>query len=75
MTSRADPPDGAITRQQWLINQINHPGEICGPPVIDERTWWQHLPWLNPDAELEARLREATRAARQAYTQNEAEAG
>jgi hypothetical protein len=73
MTSRAEPPDGAISRQQWLINQINAPGLICGPPVIDDRAWWQHIPGLNPHAELEARLREAQRAARASV--HEAEAG
>jgi hypothetical protein len=30
--SRADAPPGAITYPQWLANQIEHPGMICGPP-------------------------------------------
>ena len=64
MTSRAAPPDGAITYPQWLANQIEHPGMVCGPPVIDDRAWWQHLPGLNPYAELEARARQASKAAR-----------
>jgi hypothetical protein len=62
---------GAIPYPQWLIKQIEHPGEICGPDIIDDRAWWQHLPGLNPYAELEAQLR----AARRQQAHAEAEAG
>lgn len=62
MTSRADPPGGAISYGQWLVNQIADPGMVCGPDVIDNRRWWQHLPGLNPYAGLEARARQARRA-------------
>lgn len=61
MTTQADSPKGAITYQQWLLNRIAEPGVICGPDVIDDRAWWQHLPGLNPYAELEQRAREAER--------------
>jgi len=64
------PPRGAISYQQWLLNRIAEPGTICGPPVIDHRRWCQHLPGLNPYAELEARMRAAQR-----QPQPEAEAG
>ena len=64
MTSRADPPPGTISYRQFLINQINEPGVICGPDVIDDRPWWQHLPGLNPYAGLEAQARQASRARR-----------
>jgi hypothetical protein len=57
MTTRSDPPAGAISYEQWLLNRIAHPGAICGPPVIDDRPWWQHLPGLNPYHELEQRAR------------------
>lgn len=75
----------AITYEQRLINQISNPGTICGPDVIDDRSWWQHLPWLNPYAELEAQAWQASQQATQAaastdgpcagHTQPEAEAG
>ena len=68
MTSRADPPAGAITYEQWLNNGIKNPGMVCGPNVIDDRAWWQHLPLLNPYAELESEWR-------QAHKQSEHEAG
>ena len=61
MTGYADPPKGAITYRQWLLNRIAEPGMICGPPFTDDRAWWQHLPGLNPYAELEQRAREAER--------------
>lgn len=64
MTDRAGRPSGAITYGQWLQNQIADPGWVCGPDVVDDRRWWQHLPGLNPYAELEERAREATRQAR-----------
>ena len=57
------PPPGAISYEQWLLNRIAEPGTICGPPVIDDRAWWQHLPRLNPYAGLEARARAAQRQA------------
>lgn len=63
MTAYADRPKGAITYQQWLLNRIAEPGMICGPPVIDDRAWWQHLPGLNPYYELEQRARVAGREA------------
>jgi hypothetical protein len=68
MTERADPPPGAITYEQWLRARIAEPGTICGPPVIDGRPLWQHLPGLNPYRDLEQRARAAER-------QWEAEAG
>jgi hypothetical protein len=61
VTSHADPPEGAITYRAWLLNRIAQPGTICGPPVIDDRAWWQHLPGLNPYADLEQRARAAER--------------
>jgi hypothetical protein len=61
VTTYAGPPKGAITCQQWLLNRIAEPGTICGPPVIDDRAWWQHLPGLNPYHELEQRARAAER--------------
>ena len=61
MNSYAAPPKHAITYQQWLLNRIAEPGTICGPPVLDDRPWWQHLPGLNPYAELEAQARQAER--------------
>jgi hypothetical protein len=63
MTSRADPPLGAITYPQWLRNQIANPGMVCGPDVVDTRSWWQHLPLFNPYAGLEAQARKARKAA------------
>jgi hypothetical protein len=74
MTSRADPPAGAITYEQWLVNGIKHPGMVCGPDVIDTRAWWQHLPLLNPYAELQAQWREAHRNV-DPQASHEAEAG
>jgi hypothetical protein len=75
MTTRAAPPAGAITYQQWLLTRIERPGTIYGPDVIDDCRWWQHIPGLNPHAGLEARTREAERAfGRQAHAQAEAEA-
>ena len=61
VTTHADLPKGVITYQQWLLNRIAEPGVICGPDVIDDRAWWQHLPGLNPYAELELRARKAER--------------
>jgi hypothetical protein len=61
MSTRADPPPGAITYLQWLLNRIAEPGAICGPPVIDDRPLWQHIPGLNPYHELEQRARAAER--------------
>jgi hypothetical protein len=61
MTSRADPPPNAISYEQWLRNRIASPGTFCGPPVYDDRVWWQHLPGLNPYADLERRWRQAIR--------------
>lgn len=63
MTSHADPPRESITYEQWLRGRAANPREICGPPVIDDRQWWQHLPGLNPYAELERQAREAGRQA------------
>ena len=60
-TERAARPDGAISYEQWLHNRIAEPGVICGPPVIDDRAWWQHLPGLNPYHELEQQARAADR--------------
>ncbi len=57
----AELPPGTITYQQWLLNRIAEPGMICGPGVIDNRAWYQHLPGLNPYAELEERARQAER--------------
>jgi hypothetical protein len=51
--SRAEPPPGAISYPQWLANQVAHPGMVCGPDVFDDRRWRQHLPGLNPYADLE----------------------
>jgi hypothetical protein len=59
MTAHGDPPEGAITYQQWLLNRISEPGMDCGPDVGDDRAWWQHLPGLNPYHELEQRARAA----------------
>ena len=61
MTSRADPPKGAITREQWLRNRIADPLTFCGSPVVDDRPWWQYLPGLDPHRELERQAREARR--------------
>jgi hypothetical protein len=61
VTSHASPPPGAISYEQWLRERIAGPAEICGPPVIDDRQWWQHLPGLNPYADLERQAREARR--------------
>jgi hypothetical protein len=61
VTTYADRPKGAITYQQWLLNRIAEPGMGCGPDVIDDRAWWQHLPGLNPYAALEQQAREAER--------------
>jgi hypothetical protein len=61
VTVYADPPKGAITYQQWLLNRIAEPGMDCGPDVIDDRAWWQHQPGLNPYAALEQQAREAER--------------
>ena len=52
---------GAISYEEWLRRRIAEPGKECGPPVIDDRAWWQHLPGLNPYAEVEQRAREAER--------------
>ena len=64
------PAGAPISYEQWLRDRIARPGMECGPPVIDDRAWWQHLPGLNPYAELEARMRAAQR-----QPQPEAEAG
>jgi hypothetical protein len=56
-------PDGAITYEQWLRGRIASPGKDCGPPVVDDRPWWQHLPGLNPHAGLERQARAAGRQA------------
>jgi hypothetical protein len=55
VTTYAGRPTGTITYQQWLLNRIAEPGMIRGPDVIDHRAWRQHLPGLNPCAELEQR--------------------
>jgi len=52
---------GAISYEEWLRRRITEPGTECGPDVYDPRRWWQHLPGLNPYAELERRAREAER--------------
>jgi hypothetical protein len=59
MTDRVDPPAGAITYGQWLRNRVAEPNVDCGPDVIDDRPWWQHLPGLNPYAPLERQARAA----------------
>jgi len=64
-----------ISYPEFLQRQIAQPGYECGPPVDDDRRWWQHLPWLNPYAALEAQVREARAAARHPQAQAEAEAG
>ena len=63
MTEYASPPPGAITYGQWLRNHIANPTVICGPPVVDHRQWWQHLPGLNPYAGLERQARAAEKEA------------
>ena len=63
MTELAPKPRGEITYEQWLRGRAASPREICGPPVIDDRSWWQHLPGLNPHAGLEQQAREAHRQA------------
>jgi hypothetical protein len=73
MTTGIVRPDGAITYAEWLNRRIAEPGIICGPPVIDDRAWWQHLPGLNPHAELEQRARQAEKA--WSAASREAEAG
>jgi hypothetical protein len=70
VTRQAEPRPGTISYEQWLRNQIAEPGTICGPDVHDDRAWYQHLPWFNPYAELEAQVRASRRQA-----QAEAEAG
>ena len=59
-----EPDEGMVLRlaaEQTLLNRIAEPGMICGPGVIDNRAWYQHLPGLNPYAELEERARQAER--------------
>lgn len=69
--------EGALSYPEWLRWKMANPMMDCGPDVIDDRPWYQHLPWLNPYAGLEAQLRETERAARQVgrEAQHEAEAG
>ena len=59
MTKHADPPEGAISYGQHLRNRIAEPLTICGPPVHDTRSLWQHIPWFNPYRELERQARQA----------------
>ena len=63
MTTQAAPPAGAISYEQSLRNRIAEPSAICGPPVHDTRTLWQHLPRLNPYRVLERQARQAEREA------------
>jgi hypothetical protein len=56
-----DRPAGAITYGEWLHSRIAEPRRDCGPDVIDDRPWWQHLPLLNPYAALERQARAAGR--------------
>jgi hypothetical protein len=74
MSRHGAPDPSAITYREWLERRIAQPGTICGPPVIDERAWWQHLPGLNPYADLEQRAQKAERNPA-ASSRAEAEAG
>jgi hypothetical protein len=60
MTTRADPPDGAITYVQWLQWQIAGRLQgvvtICGPPIADWPTAWERITGSRPDAALERQL-------------------
>jgi hypothetical protein len=56
-------PEGAISYAEWLRGLIAEPGKVCGPDVVDDRSWWQHLPGLNPHAGLERQARAASRQA------------
>ncbi len=70
MTTRADPPPGAISYAEWLRRQVEDrlKGQqtICGPPIADWPSSWERLwPWARPDhaveRELERRLDELDR--------------
>lgn len=62
MTLFGDPPPHAISYEQWLRNRIASPSTICGPPVADFPSFWQHLfPLLKPPGirQLEQQARQA----------------